>query len=472
MADESPRNIILVCMDSVRKDYFDSTATRVPQMADVSFNQCRAASSWSAPSYASMISGLLPHQHDVNTHSKYFDSLTVEETIFDTLDEYRTVGISANVYAGRNYGFDVYFDDFVEVASHIPFPMGTNPQSYLHSQDTGTIGSYLAFIAHSFREPSTLKSLANGLAGVTRAVTSTFSLPRLVDEGAKGALRAAKNELRKENEPTFMFISLMEGHLPHKPALHLDSSYYDCPITWSSEQRDVWDLCLSEGYDEQYWTQRNQLYRASIDYLDRIIDKLRTIVDRQTNRETSIIVTADHGENHGTKVDEGLANHKSSLSEGLLHVPLYLINPPHGYRSDEEQFFSHLAMPDLIEAMAYGETPDVFSEKIPAEIVGMSPGPDPDSDVNLEYWDRMIRCGYNDSMKVVWDSLGRVSEFRLDESHPAWQQEQSSLEHVPIWARGLFDTPLGEYKEEALRNNRSLRIDDDTKERLEELGYL
>lgn len=472
MDNGSPRNVILVCLDSVRKDYFDSTATRVPQIADVSFEQCRAASSWSGPSYASMISGLLPHQHGVHTHSKSFESLPLEQTLFDTLTGYRTVGISSNVYAGPDFGFDSYFDKFVKVASHVPFPKGADPQSYLHSHDGSAITGYLSFGVHAFRKPHTLKSLANGVSGVTRSITSAFSLPRVVDEGARGTVRAVRNELTEGEEPTFMFISLMEGHLPHKPALFFDSSFYDCPLHWSSEKQGVWNLCLADEYDELYWTRRNQLYRAAIDYLDRMIEELTAIVNRQSDRETTIIVTADHGENHGTNVDEGLANHKSSLSESLLHVPLYLINPPEGYQSNEEQYFSHLSLPDLIEGISNGNTPDVFRKKVPAELIGMSPGPDPSTDVDIEYWDRMIRCGYRSSKKVTWDSSETITEYELDKETACWQSQGDHLGTVPAWASDLFDTRIMEYKKIAYQDEQSVSVGSSTEERLKELGYI
>jgi len=465
----SDRNIVLICLDSVRKDYFDEASTAVPGLADVSFERCRAASSWSAPSYASMVSGRLPHQHGVHTHSRSFESLSIEDTVIADLGDYRSVGISANVYAGPEFGFDRYFDRFVEVASHLRFPDGEDPRRFLDERSGNILTDQATFGLAVLRSNHPLKSVANGLAGLIQKTSLAGTMPRMFDDGAKPAMRILEKELGCD-EPTFAFVSLMEGHIPFEPALHLDSEMYDCPAGWSSDERGVWDLCMSEGYDDQYWTWRNQLYRATIGYLDRAIGEMIETVTEITDRETTVIVTGDHGDNLGTEADEGLANHKSSLSESLLHVPFYVVNPPKGYNSVEKEYFSHLQLRELITGMAENRTPDVFRDTVPAEVVGMSAGPEPPSD--REYWDRTLRCAYRGNRKEVWDSLGAVETFALDKQRSCWQDLISSDGDIPDWATELFDVDIDTYKNRAEESAEDIEVDESTKDRLEELGYL
>ncbi|WP_435159099.1 alkaline phosphatase family protein [Haladaptatus sp. DFWS20] len=66
-SDSKPRNVLLVCLDTVRADVFGEHANCLHRMADVSFTQCRAASSWTIPSHASMFTGQLPSVHGVHT---------------------------------------------------------------------------------------------------------------------------------------------------------------------------------------------------------------------------------------------------------------------------------------------------------------------------------------------------------------------------------------------------------------------
>ncbi len=56
-------SVVVTCLDSVRKDYFDEHAERVQALSDSSVDQCPAASTWSLPSHASMRTGQLPSTH-------------------------------------------------------------------------------------------------------------------------------------------------------------------------------------------------------------------------------------------------------------------------------------------------------------------------------------------------------------------------------------------------------------------------
>lgn len=131
-------------------------------------------------------------------------------------------------------------------------------------------------------------------------------------------------------------MNLIEGHVSFKPARYLDDKYYDGPRGWFSNEKCVWEL-FSDEYDEQYWNRRNKLYRATVDYLDRCIADFVRSVDSNT----TVIITANHGDNVGTETDERLANHKSSLSEGVLHVSLGIINSPTA-ATQSGRYFSQL----------------------------------------------------------------------------------------------------------------------------------
>lgn len=453
------QNIVLICLDSVRKDVFDEIAKRTKKLADVSFDNCRAASSWTAPSHASMISGELPHEHKVTTYSQSFDSLSGGNTIFDDLDGYRTVGISGNIYAGPTCNFDEYFDSFFILNRATRFPRALSPSLGDYSISFSGISSYLL---DAISNNSVIKSGTNGVISILNSRTDIPS--RMVDEGAKPGLRIAKEELQDANAPTFIFLNLMEGHIPYRPARYLDDNLYDVPNDWSSDEKGVWEL-FQEDYDEQYWNRRNQLYRATVEYLDRRVSQFVQSI----GEETTVIVTADHGDNLGTKVDEGLANHKSSLSEGTLHVPFYIINPPDVDRQTEE-YLSHLNLPDLIKGIQREHIPDLTRDQIPAELGGMSAGPDPPND--YDYYDRAIRCVYNKDKKIIWDSFGNCVKYQIDPDTMNHQQYIAEMDEPPSWAEGHFDVDITEFKSDIIKDTDEVDIDTSTAERLKELGYL
>lgn len=453
------KNIVVICLDSVRKDIFDEVAVQTQKLADTSFDNCRAASSWSTPSHASMISGLLPNEHGVTTHSRSFDSLPRENTIFDNLDEYRTIGISGNIYAGPVYNFDEYFDSFFELSRENRFPRALSPYSDDYEMSLSGTTSY---ILDSIKNNRSIKS---GLNGFTAFLDQVTDIPSWAfDQGAKPGLRIAQEELRRTNENTFIFLNLIEGHIPYRPTRYLDASLYDVPSGWSSDKKGVWEL-FNEKYDEQYWNRRNQLYRATVDYLDRRICKFV----RSVGEETTTIITADHGDNLGTEVDDGLANHKSSLSEGVLHVPLYIINTP-DISEQTGDHLSQLALPDLINGIREGYIPDLMSDRIFAELGGMSAGPDPEND--YEYYDRAIRCAYNENDKIIWDSTGYCAKYRIDRNVMNQQEHVNDIDQPPSWATDAFDNDIVKFKSKVVEGRDDVDIDESTAQRLEELGYL
>lgn len=453
------QSIVFICLDSVRKDVFDEVAERVKKLADVSFDNCRAVSSWSAPSHASMISGELPNEHEVTTHSRSFDSLSRESTIFGDLDEYRTVGISGNTYAGPTYNFDGYFDSFFKLNRSTRFPRALSPNSDDYGMSFSGISSY---ISDAISDNTVIKSGING--GVCLLDSRTAIPSRLFDQGAKPGLRIAKEELQDANTPMFIFLNLMEGHIPYQPARYLDGNLYDVPSGWSSNEKGLWEL-FQDDYDEQYWNRRNQLYRATVEYLDRrIFEFVQSI-----NEETTVIVTADHGDNLGTEIDEGLANHKSSLSEGTLHVPFYIINSP-DIDEQTEEYLSHLSLPKLIKGVQKGHIPNLTSDQIPAELGGMSAGPDPPNE--YDYYNRAIRCVYNKHKKITWDSFGNCTKYQVERGMINHQRYITEMDEPPSWARDDFDIDIGEFKSGIIKDSDEVDIDTSTAERLKELGYL
>lgn len=53
-------NIVLIVIDTARKDIYDAEADILRKKTDTEFKQMRSVSNWSVPSHASMLTGLLP----------------------------------------------------------------------------------------------------------------------------------------------------------------------------------------------------------------------------------------------------------------------------------------------------------------------------------------------------------------------------------------------------------------------------
>jgi arylsulfatase A-like enzyme len=464
------RNVVLFCLDSARKDVFDEAVSRLSARADVSFEQCRAASSWSAPSHASMFTGQLPSQHGVHAHDRSFAKLDRSETFLDAMPDHEALGISANVFVSSSYGFDAWFDKFVEVSTGKRFTGGIDPNAFYVETDASGIRRHAAFVRAALGHDHPFQSLANGTLATLNVLTRDAPIPKLLDDGANTIVRESKRLTDAAEEPFFLFTNIEDTHMPHRPVRSYEGDSYDAPADWSSDDSEIWEVVDDIETHQEYLRRFRELYVASTSYVDRKLDALIDHIQRESDHETTFIVTGDHGENLGSEADEYLLGHKSSLSEGVLHVPFLLINPPEGYAERETRYFSQLDLATLIPALARGETPDVFRERVPAEIVGMSPGPDPPED--YDYWDRAIRCAYEDETKWIWDSLGDRQRVDLDHERPCWQAVAEADVEIPEWARTLFDEEIEVYKERARESADAVDVDAATEQRLEDLGYM
>lgn len=190
-------------------------------------------------------------------------------------------------------------------------------------------------------------------------------LPALFDDGAASVHRTALDRIqnRDNEEPFFLFTNVMEAHEPHRDTRHFDSSTYSVPMGWDSTDLETWDAVNPTDDVETALRRYRDLYGASIEYLDRsvstFIERLRDV----TERKTTVIVTADHGENLAQPTDDGHLGHVTSLTEGVLHVPLLVINPPAGYSPTTDGYVSHLALRRLIAGFAHGELPSIIVVK-------------------------------------------------------------------------------------------------------------
>ncbi len=282
-------NIILIVQDTMRADhsslhgYEKSTTPALDALAErgITFREARSTSSWTWPSTASILTGLLPDEHGVTDDSACY-LLGKNETLAEALQArgYTTAAYACNPLISAQKNFDQGFESFSssgkaflktsdlieEIRSWIRLQAGTRFFLYLHLVDP-----------HAPYEPR-----PESLAAVGEPVPEDFPGQRALEQYKKAALGGLGFDQHGERKPSSPFP---EGHIEQFEGL------YDASI-------------LTGDY-----------------FLGAIVEELEEsdLVD-----ETVIVFTSDHGEEW---MDHGYLLHGQSVHRELVHVPLVMAGP-------------------------------------------------------------------------------------------------------------------------------------------------
>jgi arylsulfatase A-like enzyme len=290
----SPRrpNILLVVIDTTRADHLsiggygrptDRTLARLAREG-VSYTQAYSPAPWTVPAHASLFTGQYPSLHRVDCGAlRLPDEVT---TLAETLRDggYRTAAATANPWISTTYNFQQGFDTFIETWRTVP------PDS----EDTG--------------------------AGLTNDEIVRF-------------LRWRQDNPDARRQPFFIFINYFEPHLPYHPPEPERSRFLRqgaaadrvarlSRLGHPDEMRFI--LGLSDLTRDDLGI-LSDLYDGEIAYADRRLGEvLQVLGELRLLDDTVVAVTGDHGENLG---DHGLLDHKMSVHDTLLRVPLVLRYP-------------------------------------------------------------------------------------------------------------------------------------------------
>lgn len=467
------RNVVVVCLDTVRKDYFNRHCSSLLSMSDISFDECRTASSWSVPSHASMLTSDLPHEHGVHTYSPDFSQLAFEDTFLTDLPDHRLIGVSANSYASPVFGFDSFFDDFSFVSSSNRYPDALDPSEFFHESAGPTSNG--AYLQRALSHEKPVRSVLNGAFQKIDSLIARTSIPKPYDDGCSAVLRETTSRVRETEEPFFAFVNLMDAHGPLRNVWQYDQALHDVPNNFDSRDLNVLGINMDEEFDE-YETELGyyrELYAAAIEYLDRQVAEFITRIQDVTERETTILITSDHGEQLVDGDTHRRFGHITpDLTEQLLHVPLEVINPPANTTAETTELFSHLHLGKFVTSCACDCEFEPDSRSVAAEVVGIGVSNIPYDHERFEHWDRTVRCVYDDGIKYVWDSNGDTGCSRVMDCPANAETETTCQGLSDIRDLAPFSKPVDEFAESARSEAHTVSIDDGTRDRLADLGYM
>ena len=294
-APDAP-NIVLLILDTVRASslslygYTRHTTPVLDALAGEAtvFDAAFSVAPWTAPSHASMMTGLWASQAGADYLNPMHDTLTTVAQLL-AKQGYATGGFMANTgYAGYQLGISRGFSHYED----FPFSWRQALWSTTLSQ-TGS-GRLL------------LEALEDGERWKIR---NALTRPNLRTETVRKAESQSAADIARHffawrdggvRRPYFAMLNFMDAHAPYEPPDGFRARYND-----GKTERDRYDGGIA--------------YEDSV--IGTIVDRLRARGDLD---HTVLIVTSDHGEQFG---EHGLDSHGNSLYLPLLHVPLLVRAP-------------------------------------------------------------------------------------------------------------------------------------------------
>lgn len=285
-------NVLLIVIDTARADRFPfdgyarPTAPALTALAHEGavYTEAFSPAPWTVPAHASLFTGQYPSLHRTDCGSLRLPdrASTLAESFRDA--GYQTVGYTANPWVSTTYNFQQGFEKFIETWRSVP-PV---------SDDTG--------------------------AALTNDHVLRF-------------LRFRHDDPEARRRPFFMFINYFEPHLPYHPPEPERSRLLRPGADPARVQRlsrighpdEMKYILGASDLTDGDMAILNDLYDGEIAYVDRrageVIGALR---DGGILDGTIVAVAGDHGENIG---DHHMMDHKMSVHDTLLHVPLLLRYP-------------------------------------------------------------------------------------------------------------------------------------------------
>ncbi len=318
MSESAGRNVLLVVMDTVRKDHltpygYDRPTT--PTLADFAddalvYEEAVAQAPWTLPVHASMFTGLYPGEHTATQESPYLpdDVGTLAETL--SAAGYATACYSSNAwitpYTRLTAGFD-HQDNFFEV---LPGEALSGLAAELWQR---VLDSRFRWVADRLVELG--NEVHEHLAGGDGADSKT---PDIID-------RVQDFTDAHAGADWFAFINLMDAHLPYyPPAAYRDEFAPGVDPTAVCQNSKEYNSGARVVDDAEFADLRG-LYDAEIRHIDaelaRLFDHLRASGQWE---DTVVIVCSDHGELHG---EHGLYGHEFAVYDPLVNVPLLVKHP-------------------------------------------------------------------------------------------------------------------------------------------------
>lgn len=340
-------DIVFIVLDTQRADRLGCYGNRpiTPHLdqfaaAGARFQQGVAPAQWTIPSHASMFTGLYPTAHGVTQSSQALSRERPHVAELLHASGYETVGFCNNPLVGvLNNGFKRGFETFYNYGGAVP----SLPRSSMRTGFGRIAEAYTQFLRRisypiqNFFGQSDLAFRLSLNAWLTPLWSKLANFKGQNERSVNDIVHfLAQREQQSDEQPLFLFVNLMETHLPFwpptefidqvAPYLLRDAAAQKIMHRWNREAYR-WAAPLAEPLTELEERVLNDLYDAEVAYQDAYLGRLFTQLAERSNRDNTLtIIVGDHGDALG---DHGFMGHTFVAYEELIHVPLLLHWPDH-----------------------------------------------------------------------------------------------------------------------------------------------
>lgn len=302
------------------------------------FEQAIAPGQWTIPSHASMFTGLYPTVHQT---TQSFTPLPENiPTLAEILSQngYQTVGFCNNPLVGvLDNGLKRGFNQFYNYGATIPDVPHLGAENGLRKLQriaVDLIKNMTTPIEKQFGRSPLLLKLATMPVFVpiwSRIINFKGNTVQSLKD-ASDYLRYHYKTFR--DQPLFMFINMMETHLPYEPPrsimdkwvpyLAKDGEAQEFLRTFN-RQSYRWIAPMIQPFSDEEKRTLDDVYDAEVAYQDRQLRRIFGYLQRSGHLEdTAVIVVSDHGESLG---EHGFMGHGFAIYNELIRVPLMIHFP-------------------------------------------------------------------------------------------------------------------------------------------------
>ncbi|MBK8984760.1 MAG: sulfatase [Chloroflexi bacterium] len=338
-------DIVLIVLDTQRADrigaygYKPDLTPNLDRFANrgVVFEQAVSPAQWTIPSHASLFSGLYPTAHQVtqSSHTLSPDIPHLAEVLSDA--GYQTIGFCNNPLVGiLNNGFKRGFQTFYNYGGAFPsLPKSASPWPAPVDQLIEWYTQFLRRISYPVQNFFGRSDLAFRLSLNSWTTPLWSKLANFKGQNARSVRDVSQflreREKQETERPLFLFLNLMETHLPFWPPgdvvdrvlpyFRHSKEARDIMRTWNREAYR-WAAPLAEPLGELESRVLNDMYDAEVAYQDDYLGELLGVLNgRSQHADTLTIIVADHGDGLG---DHQHFGHAFVAYQELVHVPLMM----------------------------------------------------------------------------------------------------------------------------------------------------